>query len=156
MMALAGAGAAEALVNPSRVLRALAAGLSAAGAGLIASAADALARSQATTPTTKVLCLASAAAACYRQTAWLFPALIALGGCATTLRGARAGEGGRRRRDGEASAAREEDASGDEDAEEAARLGLGTPAVGAALDRGVGRRARRARDRGLEDGLRVE
>ena len=130
MMALAGAGAAEALVNPSRVLRALAAGLSAAGAGLIASAADALARSQATTPTTKVLCLASAAAACYRQTAWLFPALIALGGCATTLE-ARAREKEAKRRDGEASAARE-GAIGDEDAEEAARLGFGT-AVGAAL-----------------------
>ena len=130
LMSLAGAGAAETLVNPGQTLRALAAGLSAAGAGLIASAAASLTRSRAKTATTKVLCATSAVVACYHQTAWLFPALIAFGGCATTCE-ARARERWAKKEDGETRGARE-DASGDEDAEEVAHLGL-TPAVGGCL-----------------------
>ena len=97
---------------------------------MIASAADALARSQATTPTTKVLCLASAAAACYRQTAWLFPALIALGGCATTLE-ARAREKGRR--GGTARRARRARARSATKTRRRRRASVSERAVGAAL-----------------------
>ena len=83
LMALAGAGAAEVLVHPSEALRAFTAGLSAAGAALVISAGDALARSQGKTDTTKALMATSAVVAYYYQTAWLFPSLIAFGGVVT-------------------------------------------------------------------------
>lgn len=83
LLALAGAGAAEALVSPSAALRAFTAGASAGGASLVVGAADSLARSQAKTATTKALCAFSAACAIYHQSAWLFPSLIAFGGTVT-------------------------------------------------------------------------
>jgi len=83
-MSLAGAGAAEVLVNPKPAVEGLTAGLSAAGLALIISAADAFTRSQTKTLTTKVLCTSSAVVVYYYQSAWLFPSIIAIGGAVTT------------------------------------------------------------------------
>ena len=63
-MSLAGAGAAEVLVNPKPAVEGLTAGLSAAGLALIISAADAFTRSQTNTPMTKVLCASSTSSWC--------------------------------------------------------------------------------------------
>ena len=59
MMSLAGAGAAEVLVNPDGWLRGISAGLSAAGVALVVSAAVGLAVGQCKDQTTSVLCLLS-------------------------------------------------------------------------------------------------
>jgi len=124
LMTLAGAGAAEALVNPSKTLRAFTAGVSAAGVGLVVSAADGLARSQGgKTRTTKTLCAISAVVAYYYRTAWLFPSLIAFGGLVTAIEA---------RQKKEKTDDAEDVADADADAEDVARLGL-KPWAGAVL-----------------------
>ena len=135
LMTLAGAGAAEALVNPSKTLRAFTAGVSAAGVGLVVSAADGLARSQGgKTRTTKTLCAISAVVAYYYRTAWLFPSLIAFGGVVTAIEARRKKE----KTDAAAAAAAEDVAAAaraadaDRDAEDVAHLGL-KPWAGAVL-----------------------
>ena len=65
MMSLAGAGAAEVLVNPDGWLRGISAGLSAAGVALVVSAAVGLAVGQCKDQTTSVLCLLSSIVAYY-------------------------------------------------------------------------------------------
>jgi chromate transporter len=127
LMTLGGAGAAEVLVNPSPTLRGFTAGLSAAGVALIVSAADGLTRSQAKTPTTKRLCALSAVIAYYYQTAWLFPTLIAFGGCVTVCE-AKMREAKEKKEDGAAVKA----APAEDEVEEVAHLGL-KPWAGAAL-----------------------
>jgi len=126
LMTLAGAGAAEALVNPSKTLRAFTAGVSAAGVGLVVSAADGLARSQGgKTRTTKTLCAISAVVAYYYRTAWLFPSLIAFGGLVTAIEA-------RQKKEKTDDAAADAAADADVDAEDVARLGL-KPWAGAVL-----------------------
>jgi chromate transporter len=125
LMTLGGAGAAEVLVNPSPTLRGFTAGLSAAGVALIVSAADGLTRSQAKTPTTKRLCALSAVVAYYYQTAWLFPTLIAFGGCVTVCE-AKMKEAKAKKEDGAAVKAAEDEV------DEVAHLGL-KPWAGAVL-----------------------
>jgi len=83
MMSLAGAGAAEILVNPDDWLRGLSAGLSAAGVALVVSAAVGLARGQCKDQVTSALCLLSAVVAYYYQSNWIFPVLIVVGGLTT-------------------------------------------------------------------------
>ena len=83
MMSLAGASAADVLVNPAGWLRGLSAGLSAAGVGLVISASVGLAKGQCKDQTTSVLCLTSASIAYSYQSNWIFPLLIAIGGLAT-------------------------------------------------------------------------
>ena len=83
MMSLAGAGAAEILVNPDDWLRGLSAGLSAAGVALVVSAAVDLARGQCKDQVTSALCLLSAVVAYYYQSNWIFPVLIVVGGLTT-------------------------------------------------------------------------
>jgi chromate transporter len=65
MMSLAGAGAAEVLVNPDGWLRGISAGLSAAGVALVVSAAVGLAVGQCKDQTTSVMCLLSSIVAYY-------------------------------------------------------------------------------------------
>ena len=83
MMSLAGAGAAEILVNPDDWLRGLSAGLSAAGVALVVSAAVGLAKGQCKDQVTSALCLMSATIAYYYQSNWIFPLLIVVGGLTT-------------------------------------------------------------------------
>ncbi|ACO69863.1 chromate ion transporter family, partial [Micromonas commoda] len=83
MMSLAGAGAAEILVNPDAWLRGLSAGLSAAGVALVVSAAVGLAKGQCKDQITSALCLMSATIAYYYQSNWIFPLLIVVGGLTT-------------------------------------------------------------------------
>ena len=83
MMSLAGAGAAEVLVNPDDWLRGVSAGLSAAGVALVVSAAVGLAKGQCKDQTTSALCLMSAVVAYYYVSNWIFPLLIVVGGLTT-------------------------------------------------------------------------
>lgn len=83
MMALAGAGAAEILVDPADWLRGLTAGLSAAGVALVVSAAVGLAKGQCKDEVTSVLCLTSGVVAYYYTSNWIFPLLIVIGGLTT-------------------------------------------------------------------------
>jgi chromate transporter len=127
LMTLAGTGAAEALVNPSKALRAFTAGVSAAGVGLVVSAADGLARSQGgKTRVTKMLCATSAVVAYYHRTAWLFPSLIVFGGVVTAM------EARWKKRKEKTDARSADVAAADRDAEDVAHLGL-KPWAGAAL-----------------------
>lgn len=80
MMSLAGAGAAEILVDPADWLRGISAGLSAAGVALVVSAAVGLANGQCRDKVTSALCLMSAVVAYYYQSNWIFPLLIVVGG----------------------------------------------------------------------------
>jgi chromate transporter len=125
LMTLGGAGAAEVLVNPGRIFSAFTAGVSVAGAVLVVSAGDSLARSQAKTPTTKALCALSAVVSYYYATAWLFPTLIAFGGCVTVFE---AHQREKRAKTLDASASADADA----DADEVAHLGV-KPITGACL-----------------------
>ena len=83
MMSLAGAGAAEVLVNPDDWLRGISAGLSAAGVALVVSAAVDLAKGQCKDQITSALCLMSAVVAYYYTSNWIFPLLIVIGGLTT-------------------------------------------------------------------------
>jgi len=83
LMSLAGAGAADILVNPADWLRSFTAGLSAAGIGLVISAAIGLAKGQCNNPMTSTLCLMSALIAYRYQSNWIFPLLIIFGGLTT-------------------------------------------------------------------------
>ena len=83
MMSLAGASAADVLVNPKGWLQGLTAGLSAAGIGLVISASIGLAKGQCVDKTTSMLCLMSASIAYSYQSNWIFPLLIVVGGLAT-------------------------------------------------------------------------
>jgi len=83
MMSLAGAGAAEILVNPADWLRGISAGLSAAGVALVVSAAVGLANGQCKDKVTSAVCLMSAVVAYYYQSNWIFPLLIVIGGSVT-------------------------------------------------------------------------
>ena len=83
MMSLAGAGAAEVLVNPDDWLRGISAGLSAAGVALVVSAAVGLAKGQCKDQVTSALCLMSAVVAYYYTSNWIFPLLIVIGGLTT-------------------------------------------------------------------------
>jgi len=85
MMSLAGAGAAEVLVNPDGWLRGISAGLSAAGVALVVSAAVGLAVGQCKDQTTSVLCLLSSIVAYYYTSNWIFPLLIFVGGAVSTF-----------------------------------------------------------------------
>ena len=85
MMSLAGAGAAEVLVNPDDWLRGVSAGLSAAGVALVVSAAVGLAKGQCKDQTTSALCLMSAVVAYYYVSNWIFPLLIVVGGLTTVF-----------------------------------------------------------------------
>mmetsp|Transcript_20186 Transcript_20186/g.50509 ORF Transcript_20186/g.50509 Transcript_20186/m.50509 type:complete len:369 (+) Transcript_20186:1-1107(+) len=84
MMSLAGAGAAEILVDPADWLRGISAGLSAAGVALVVSAAVGLANGQCKDHITSRLCLMSAVVAYYYQSNWIFPLLIVIGGSVTS------------------------------------------------------------------------
>jgi len=129
LMTLGGAGAAEVLVNPGRIFSAFTAGVSVAGAVLVVSAGDSLARSQAKTPTTKALCALSAVVSYYYATAWLFPTLIAFGGCVTVFE---AHQREKRAETLDASASASASADADADADEVAHLGV-KPITGACL-----------------------
>jgi chromate transporter len=81
LMTLAGAGAAEALTNPSPFLRGLVSGLSVAGVALVVDAAVNLSNGQCNKNNmTRILGLISACFAYYYKAAWLFPLLIVFGG----------------------------------------------------------------------------
>lgn len=81
LMTLAGAGAAEALTNPSSFLKGLVSGLSVAGVALVVDAAVNLSNGQCNKNNmTRLLGLTSACFAYYYKTAWLFPLLIVFGG----------------------------------------------------------------------------
>ena len=129
LMTLGGAGAAEVLVNPGRIFSAFTAGVSVAGAVLVVSAGDSLARSQAKTPTTKALCALSAVVSYYYATAWLFPTLIAFGGCVTVFE---AHQREKRAKTLDANASASASADADADADEVAHLGV-KPITGACL-----------------------
>ena len=133
LMTLGGAGAAEVLVNPSVILKGFTAGVSAAGAALVVSAGDSLARSQAKTPTTKALCALSAVVSYYYATAWLFPTLIAFGGCVTAFEAHWREVKAKKSDDGAvATAATTVATTADADADEVAHLGV-KPITGACL-----------------------
>ncbi len=83
LMSLAGAGAADLLVSPTGWLRGFVAGLSAAGIGLVISAAVGLAKGQCTDQTTSALCLISAMVSYSYQSNWIFPLIIVSGGLTT-------------------------------------------------------------------------
>ena len=85
MMSLAGAGAAEVLVNPDDWLRGISTGLSAAGVALVVSAAVGLAKGQCKDQTTSALCMMSAVIAYYYVSNWIFPLLIVVGGLTTVF-----------------------------------------------------------------------
>ena len=131
LMTLGGAGAAEVLVNPGRIFSAFTAGVSVAGAVLVVSAGDSLARSQAKTPTTKALCALSAVVSYYYATAWLFPTLIAFGGCVTVFE-AHQREKRAKKLDANTDVNANASASADADADEVAHLGV-KPITGACL-----------------------
>ncbi len=130
LMSLAGAGAAEVLVNPKPAVEGLTAGLSAAGLALIISAADTFTRSQTNTLATKILCASSAFVVYYYQSAWLFPIIIATGGAITAFE-AHVHYGRDRKKDRD-SLENEKDFMGVRDAhiDEVANLGL-SPLMGA-------------------------
>ena len=131
LMTLGGAGAAEVLVNPGGIFSAFTAGVSVAGAVLVVSARDSLARSQAKTPTTKALCALSAVVSYYYATAWLFPTLIAFGGCVTVFE-AHQREKRAKKLDANTDVNANASASADADADEVAHLGV-KPITGACL-----------------------
>ena len=131
LMTLGGAGAAEVLVNPGGIFSAFTAGVSVAGAVLVVSAGDSLARSQAKTPTTKALCALSAVVSYYYATAWLFPTLIAFGGCVTVFE-AHQREKRVKKLDANTDVNANASASADADADEVAHLGV-KPITGACL-----------------------
>ena len=81
LMTLAGAGAAEALTDPSKFLKGLVSGLSVAGVALVVDAAVNLSNGQCNKNNmTRILGLTSACFAYYYKAAWLFPLLIVFGG----------------------------------------------------------------------------
>ena len=89
LMTLAGAGAAEALTNPSSFLKGLVSGLSVAGVALVVDAAVNLSNGQCNKNNmTRLLGLTSACFAYYYKTAWLFPLLIVFGGLVSYFFGA--------------------------------------------------------------------